>query len=136
MSFKESSFIYLSSRTLYKFSRILSIFSCQSPPPLSLINLFIPAIKCNVKRLFNFLRGHQDIARRASLLKDVASQRNYLVLTKCSRVLGASKALEGQVVNLGVSLDSICAATWWAQSSHGSSLFSSLLSFLRSFLQS
>lgn len=29
-----------------------------------LLNLFIPAIKCNVERLFNFRRGHRDIASR------------------------------------------------------------------------
>lgn len=75
------------------------------------------------------LRSSGYCEQMRSLLKDVASQRNYLVLTKCSRVLGASKALERQVVNLGISLDSICAATWWAQSSCGSSLLSSCSPF-------
>lgn len=34
-------------------------------------------------------------ARASAHLKDVASQRNYLVLTKCSRVLEAGKASRG-----------------------------------------
>lgn len=55
--------------------------------------------------------GVIKILRTDARFKDAASQRNYLVLTKCSGVLEASKALEGRVVNLGVSLDSICEAT-------------------------